>query len=141
MTTTNPYQSAMDNLMRQLSVLSEQAEKWEASHHRLAFIADLPVGTIIRFCHQFTPNGRDYLYAAIKAVGDSTTAASWYTSGPRKAGPFTWNQMMDFIGSRTVTIMSARRVVEEEPPKTVSPKIDWNNWRLSTYPEDETYPS
>jgi len=54
---------------------------------------DYEVGAVIQFDKRFAPGGRLYSYAAIKCENNL-----WYTtSATKNAGPFTWEQMANFL--------------------------------------------
>ncbi len=59
-----------------------------------------PEGTVFRFEKIFVPYGRVYTYATIKA---GTGSDCWYTTGPKNPGPFTWDELIRFIGSENIS--------------------------------------
>jgi hypothetical protein len=52
-----------------------------------------PDGTVVAFTKRFSEDShaRTYRYAAIKAEG------LWYTSGPKRNGPWLWEDLMRWI--------------------------------------------
>lgn len=55
---------------------------------------DFEDGAVIQFEKTFTSG--TYQYAAIKAKG------LWYTTGPLSPKAYTWDRLIDFIGSNTI---------------------------------------
>jgi len=61
---------------------------------------DWPNGTILYFEKRFNTHGRLYSYTALKCkVGDYNPleGRAWYTSGPKAPGPYTWEQLSEFM--------------------------------------------
>jgi len=60
---------------------------------------DWPNGTILYFEKRFNSGGRLYSYTALKCEVKNYNLEGkvWYTSGPKAPGPYTWEQLSEFM--------------------------------------------
>jgi hypothetical protein len=63
---------------------------------------EFPNGTVVKFRKQFNSGPKTrYSYAAIKVKG------RWYTSGPRSGGPYSWDELCEWMGAGVTQIKVA----------------------------------
>jgi hypothetical protein len=68
-------------------------------------------GDIVYFEKCFINRGersKYYKYCAMKSAGQ------WYTCGPRSPGPYTWEQLIDFVGGQELFVVSPVKMSIQE---------------------------
>jgi len=90
-------------------ILQADIERKEAELSRLLSLPEdtFDEGAVLCFEKQFAlPDGRKYSYMFQKAGG------AWYSSGPRRPGPYRWEELLDFLNEGVTKVWEVQTWID-----------------------------